>query len=139
MLLIEPEAVLETERLCLEPLLRSHAAILFPLLQDERIYRYIPQDPPISVAALEERYHRLENRLSPTGDEAWLNWAVAANGRLAGEKDPRNRAKRRVQRVAVTLRSKRAGNVTIIQISSSTPRTATPTSRKGIRISQTIG
>ena len=76
MLLIEPEAVLETERLCLEPLLRSHAAILFPLLQDERIYRYIPQDPPISVAALEERYHRLESRLSPTGDEAWLNWAV---------------------------------------------------------------
>ena len=52
MLLIEPEAVLETERLRLEPLLRCHAAILFPLLQDEHIYRYVPQDPPIAGCGL---------------------------------------------------------------------------------------
>ena len=68
--------VLETERLFLEPILRRHAAVLYPLLRDARIYRYIPQEPPDSPEALEQRYRKLESRLSPQGGEAWLNWAV---------------------------------------------------------------
>jgi RimJ/RimL family protein N-acetyltransferase len=70
----------ETERLRLEPLERRHAAALFPLLQDPRIYRFIPQDPPASLEALEARYARLEQRSSPDGNEAWLNWAIRLRG-----------------------------------------------------------
>lgn len=70
----------ETARLAMEPLTRAHAAALFPLLGDERIYRYIPQNPPPSPEALAERYARLEARRSPDGREAWLNWAVRLRG-----------------------------------------------------------
>lgn len=72
----DTEAVLETERLLLEPLRRKHAIALYSLLQDERIYQYIPQDPPISLKTLEKRYQRLETRRSPDETETWLNWAV---------------------------------------------------------------
>jgi RimJ/RimL family protein N-acetyltransferase len=74
--LIDSEAVLETERLKLEPLTPFHAPHLFPILSDERIYTYIPDDPPPDVTALIQRYHRLATRRSPWGDELWLNWAV---------------------------------------------------------------
>jgi ribosomal-protein-alanine N-acetyltransferase len=67
---------LETERLILEPLSRQHAAHLFPVLSDARIYQFIPQEPPVSVLALEDRYGRLESRVSPSGQELWLNWAI---------------------------------------------------------------
>ena len=67
---------LETERLMLEPLRTEHAGHLFYALSDTRIYTFIPQDPPASVLALENRYRQLEDRLSPSGDEVWLNWAI---------------------------------------------------------------
>lgn len=70
------ESKLETDRLVLEPLRREHAAHLFALLMDQRIYRFIPQNPPASLQALEARYQQLENRKSPGGDERWLNWAI---------------------------------------------------------------
>ncbi len=76
MKLINPETVLKTERLLLEPLRQGHATLLFPALQDPRIYTYIPQNPPVSLEALEQRYAVLEGRLSPAQDEGWLNWAV---------------------------------------------------------------
>lgn len=66
----------ETERLLLEPLRPDHAAELFELLSDERLYRHIPQDPPATLEALTERYRRLESRRSPDGEQLWLNWAV---------------------------------------------------------------
>src|SRR5512136_523152 len=74
--LIDSEAVLETERLKLEPLTPSHALPLFPVLSDERIYTFIPDDPPPDVTSLIQHYHRLAARRSPRGDELWLNWAV---------------------------------------------------------------
>ncbi len=67
---------LETDRLILEPLCRQHARHLFSALSDPRIYTFIPQDPPASVPALEARYRQLESRMSPSGEELWLNWAV---------------------------------------------------------------
>ena len=73
--LVEPETVLETEHLHLEPLGEHHAALLHPVLQDARIYTYIPQEPP-TFEWLRERYRRLAGRLSSAGDEVWLNWAV---------------------------------------------------------------
>jgi len=68
--------LLETNRVTLEPLTKAHAAELFPLLADPRIYRFMPGDPPVSIAALAERYRRLESRCSPDGSQQWLNWAI---------------------------------------------------------------
>jgi [ribosomal protein S5]-alanine N-acetyltransferase len=76
MKLVKPELILKTKRLVLEPIKLHHAANLFLLLQDERIYRYIPQNPPISIKLLEQRYQKLQSRLSPDRQEAWLNWAI---------------------------------------------------------------
>jgi len=75
---IQGEAVLETKRLRLEPLREAHARELFPLYQDARIFRFIPQDPPASVELLEARCRLLEKRLSGDGREVWLNWVVRA-------------------------------------------------------------
>jgi ribosomal-protein-alanine N-acetyltransferase len=66
----------DSARLWREPLRAAHAAELFDTLADERLYRFVPQDPPASVEWLAWRYGRLETRLSPDGDELWLNWAL---------------------------------------------------------------
>jgi [ribosomal protein S5]-alanine N-acetyltransferase len=70
------EKALETERLLLEPLLPEHATLLFESLADECLYRFIPQDAPESVEALEARYRKLSSRRSPDGSEVWLNFAM---------------------------------------------------------------
>lgn len=70
------EAILETERLTLEPLRPDHAAVLYPDLREPRLYTFIPQDPPESPEALAARYTDLARRASPDGEETWLNWAV---------------------------------------------------------------
>ena len=84
--LVEPEALLETPRLLLEPILPAHAPMIYEPLQDERLYRYIPQDPPASLRALKDRYGFLSARRSPDGREAWLNWAMRerSSGDYAG-------------------------------------------------------
>jgi RimJ/RimL family protein N-acetyltransferase len=74
--LVAPEAQLETPRLLLEPTLPAHASVLYERMQEERLYRFIPQDPPDTPRALEDRYDFLSARRSPDGREAWLNWAV---------------------------------------------------------------
>jgi [ribosomal protein S5]-alanine N-acetyltransferase len=78
--LVAPEARLETPRLLLEPILPAHASKLYERMQDERLYRFIPQDPPDTLQALEDRYGFLSGRRSPDGREAWLNWAVRERG-----------------------------------------------------------
>lgn len=70
------ECVFQTERLRLEPLRESHAVELFELLSDERMYFFVPQEPPPTPVALATRYKFLETRHSPEGDEEWLNWVV---------------------------------------------------------------
>jgi [ribosomal protein S5]-alanine N-acetyltransferase len=74
--LIADERILETERLRLEPLMPHHAAKLFPLLVDPRMYTYIPEEPVADQEALRRRYQQLATRGSPQGDELWLNWAL---------------------------------------------------------------
>lgn len=83
---VDPEAVLGSPRLLLEPLGAHHAAPLHEHLLDERLYEFIPQDPPSSLQRLEDRYRVLSSRRSPDGREAWLNWAVRLrdNGDYAG-------------------------------------------------------
>lgn len=78
----DPDEVLLTERLRLEPVRGDLAPLLFDLWQDPDVYRYVPEEPPVSVAWLTERYRLLETRQSADGAEAWLQWAV----RLAAEK-----------------------------------------------------
>ena len=80
---VATEAVMKTPRLMIEPLLAAHALRLYERLQDERLYEYIPQDPPASPQALEDRYLGLSSRRSPDGREAWLNWAM--RGRRSGD------------------------------------------------------
>ena len=78
MRLVAPGATLHTPRLALEPITVAHAAALYPALQDERLYTYIPQDPPRSLQELEARYRRLSysaRRPRPSG--------LGMNGALA--------------------------------------------------------
>jgi [ribosomal protein S5]-alanine N-acetyltransferase len=70
------DAVLCTARLHIEPQHHGHAAELFEALRDERLYRFIPQEPPSSLAQLQALYALREHRLSPDGDELWLNWTL---------------------------------------------------------------
>jgi ribosomal-protein-alanine N-acetyltransferase len=67
---------LETRRLRLEPLAPRHAAALFEELRDSRLYEFLSEEPPASVAALRARYRMLARRKSPDGTEGWLNWAL---------------------------------------------------------------
>jgi ribosomal-protein-alanine N-acetyltransferase len=71
---------LQTERLDLEPLVPSHAKILYPQLRDPRLYEFLDSEAPKSVAILETQYRRWEPRRSPEGTQAWLNWAARLRG-----------------------------------------------------------
>ena len=73
---IEPEALLETARLVLEPLQIAHTLAVYEPLQAAPIYDFIPETPPASVEALATRYQRLSSRKSPDERETWLNWAM---------------------------------------------------------------
>ena len=65
-----------TDRLILEPLTARHATRLYPDISDQRIYQYIDESPPTSLAALRKRYKSLEARRSPDGSQFWLNWVL---------------------------------------------------------------
>jgi RimJ/RimL family protein N-acetyltransferase len=54
----------------------EHAARLFVMLCDRELYQFIPQEPPESIALLEERYRRRSVGRSPDGSQVWLNWAM---------------------------------------------------------------
>jgi RimJ/RimL family protein N-acetyltransferase len=70
------EGHFETKRMRLEPLCESHAAELFNILSEARMYRFVPQEPPATLAILARRFALLEARRSPDGTEAWLNWVL---------------------------------------------------------------
>src|SRR5579871_865000 len=76
MAVVDPEQVLETPRLLLEPLVPAHAAALYAPLQAASLYTFIPQEPPNSLESLQARYTALSLRRSPDGQERWLNWAL---------------------------------------------------------------
>ena len=68
--------MIRSTRLRAEPIQSTHAAVLYPLLLDEQIYTYLPENAPISLASLEERYEFLSAGTSPDGREHWLNWVL---------------------------------------------------------------
>ncbi len=71
-------------RLTLEPQVASHAEEMFAVLGDPAIYAY-ENEPPQSLEALRARFTKLESRLSPDGQEHWLNWVIRLpTGELIG-------------------------------------------------------
>ncbi|MEJ6023362.1 GNAT family N-acetyltransferase [Ramlibacter sp. PS4R-6] len=74
-----------TERgFTLEPQFAAHAPAMFELLSDAAIYEF-ENEPPASVAALRQRFKRLESRRSPDGSQQWLNWVIRLHsGDVAG-------------------------------------------------------
>ncbi len=57
---------------------------MYRLLCDPAIYEF-EDEPPPSLDWLRRRFRFLENRLSPGGDEHWLNWVIRLpGGHLAG-------------------------------------------------------
>jgi ribosomal-protein-alanine N-acetyltransferase len=76
---------IESSSLRLEPLVAAHADEMFAPLSAVAIYDYMPGQPPLSAAALRERYVRLEKGHSADGRQQWLNWIVRLDsGRCAG-------------------------------------------------------
>jgi RimJ/RimL family protein N-acetyltransferase len=76
---------LRADGLVLEPQVAAHAAELFAVLDDADLYAFIDDKGPASEGALRERLARLENRVSPDGSQAWLNWVVRnADGAVIG-------------------------------------------------------
>ena len=71
---------LRSPALTLEPLVAAHAEAMFEPLSDPAMYAYMPGQPPASVAALRERYAKLESRRSRDGTQQWLNWVVRLPG-----------------------------------------------------------
>ena len=71
--------------LTLEPLSLAHADAMFPVLAEPKLYEYLDYPPPPSVEHVRNVYTRLERRLSPEGDQKWLNWVLRLNnGELIG-------------------------------------------------------
>lgn len=81
---MEPMRVIETGSFVLEPQVAGHAEEMFVVLSDPAIYEY-ENEPPGSVEELRERFARLESRLSPDGQQQWLNWVIRMpSGELIG-------------------------------------------------------
>ena len=76
---------IESATLRLEPLVAAHADEMFAPMSAAAIYAYIPEQPPVSVSALRQRYQQLERGHSASGRERWLNWIVRlGSGQCAG-------------------------------------------------------
>lgn len=76
--------IIESTGLRLEPQVAAHAPEMFVVLSDPAIYEYEKQ-APASVEQLRERFTRMESRLSPDGQEIWLNWVIRlSNSSLIG-------------------------------------------------------
>ena len=57
---------------------------MFAVLSDPAIYEF-ENEPPHSLAALQQRFTKLESRASLDGSEQWLNWVIRLpSGQLAG-------------------------------------------------------
>jgi len=65
----------KTPDLILEEFNSYHAEYLYDILQDDRIYTYIPENAPVSIKALKDRYEILEKG-SLKEEEIWLNYAI---------------------------------------------------------------
>lgn len=65
--------------LILEPLEKGHASTLFAVLNDPKIYTYIPEEPPINKETLADKFDVLSLGAPSHSGEIWLNYAVYDN------------------------------------------------------------
>ena len=65
----------QSPRLFMKPVHRKLAQSLFPLLNDQALYQYLP-DQPLTLEALEKRFTFWELGISPDQSEYWLNWVL---------------------------------------------------------------
>jgi ribosomal-protein-alanine N-acetyltransferase len=65
-----------TQRLSLEPLVATHADMLYKSLCDERIYRWIESGGPKDLSHLRLKWRQNEGRISADGKAVLLNWAI---------------------------------------------------------------
>jgi RimJ/RimL family protein N-acetyltransferase len=63
-------------RLVFEPLREAHAEELYDAAQDLRIYPFIPERPPQSLAAMRAEFMRFAEGAPAGSDQIWLNWAI---------------------------------------------------------------
>jgi RimJ/RimL family protein N-acetyltransferase len=68
----------------LQPRTATHAAGMFEVLRDPRLYTYLDYGPPESVEYLQSLYVRYAGPMSPDGSEVWLNWVIMVRGECAG-------------------------------------------------------
>ena len=68
--------MLQTQRLTCEELKPIHASRLYEGFQDDRLFEFIDDSPPIDLESLHSRYERLAKGKSPDGCGIWLNWAI---------------------------------------------------------------
>lgn len=66
-------ALLRTARLDLEPVRREHAREAWPLLDDERLWRYFPSQRPATLDDLQRLYDKWD-RGSAHANQVWCNW-----------------------------------------------------------------
>ena len=66
---------IQAAALVLEPQVVTHAEEMWIVLSDPAIYEF-ENGPPASLDWLRARYARLEARLSPDGQQQWLNWVI---------------------------------------------------------------
>jgi RimJ/RimL family protein N-acetyltransferase len=71
-----PNPTRHVPRLALEPLRAEHAARLFPLLADPRLYVYVDDEARASVALLAARFAELARGAPAGSNETWLNWVI---------------------------------------------------------------
>jgi RimJ/RimL family protein N-acetyltransferase len=71
-------AVLDGERVRLEPLLEEHADELEPVLADPRLHTYIGGEPA-DRDQLRRRFRRQAVGRSPDGSQLWLNWLIRSH------------------------------------------------------------
>ena len=78
-------AIIQTDRLVLEPLRLDHAEEVEAALDDERLHEYIGGHP-VTLDQLRERYGRLVIGSSPDGMHGWCNWIARerASGLVVG-------------------------------------------------------
>jgi [ribosomal protein S5]-alanine N-acetyltransferase len=68
----------------LTPRAPHHAAGMYEILRDPRLYPYLDYGPPESADYLEALYRKYAGPLSPNGSEYWLNWVIDVRGTCAG-------------------------------------------------------
>lgn len=71
------------DSLVFEPLGEHHAAEIYEAWLDERTYRFTPEQPPRSLAALQAEYKEFCDGAPEGSGEVWLNWLIRAQATRA--------------------------------------------------------